>query len=392
MPLRYLTAGESHGPALTAILEGMAAGLPVNEELIAADLARRQSGAGAGERMAIEQDRARILAGVMEGVTTGAPIALQLVNRDHGNWKGKAVPAYTTPRPGHADLAAAVKYGYGDVRPSLERASARETAARVAVGAVCRAFLRAFGVTVDAYVSAIGDHAARLDGLSFPDRIAKARQSDVQCPDPEAASRIVQAIEKARSSGETLGGVIDVVVQGAPVGLGSHVNWDRRLDARLAHAVLGVPAIKGVEIGDAFANAAKSGSQAHDAIVASSAPGVSLARKGNSSGGIEGGITNGQPVWLRAAMKPIPTTRKGQETVDLATGKPCLTYYERSDVCPVPRAVVVLEAVVAIVLADALTEKLGGDSLAEMLPRFSSLRRATLDDLRMTGGTHVFWE
>jgi chorismate synthase len=392
MPLRYLTAGESHGPALTAILEGMAAGLPVNEELIAADLARRQSGAGAGERMAIEQDRARILAGVMEGVTTGAPIALQLVNRDHGNWKGKAVPAYTTPRPGHADLAAAVKYGYGDVRPSLERASARETAARVAVGAGCPAVRRAVGVTVDAYVSAIGDHAARLDGLSFPDRIAKARQSDVQCPDPEAASRIVQAIEKARSSGETLGGVIDVVVQGAPVGLGSHVNWDRRLDARLAHAVLGVPAIKGVEIGDAFANAAKSGSQAHDAIVASSAPGVSLARKGNSSGGIEGGITNGQPVWLRAAMKPIPPTRKGQETVDLATGKPCLTYYERSDVCPVPRAVVVLEAVVAIVLADALTEKLGGDSLAEMLPRFSSLRRATLDDLRMTGGTHVFWE
>jgi chorismate synthase len=388
MPLRYLTAGESHGPALTAILEGMAAGLPVSEDLLAADLARRQSGAGAGERMGIEKDRALILAGVMEGVTTGAPIALQLINKDHGNWKGKAVNAYTTPRPGHADLAAAVKYGYDDVRPSLERASARETAARVAVGAVCRAFLRTFGITVDAYVSAIGGHTARLDGLAFPDRIARARRSDVQCPDPETDSQILRAIEHAKTSGETLGGVIDVVALGVPAGLGSHANWDRRLDARLACAVLGVPAIKGVEIGSAFANAAKPGSQAHDAIL----PGPQgLDRKSNACGGVEGGISNGQPVWLRAAMKPIPTTRKGQETVDLATGKTSLTYYERSDVCPVPRAVVVLEAVTAIVLADALSEKLGGDSIAEMKPRFAALRRATLDDLRMTGTPHVFW-
>jgi len=383
-----LTAGESHGPALTAIIEGMAAGLPITEEMIAADLARRQTGAGAGDRMAIEQDRAAILSGVMEGVTTGAPITLQLVNRDHANWKGKAVPAYTTPRPGHADLAAAVKYGYADIRPSLERASARETAARVAVGAICRAFLKTFGITVDGYVAAINGHTARLEGMSFSDRVVRARRSEVQCPDPETAAQIVSLIDRAKSQGETLGGIIEIVVQGVPVGLGSHVNWDRRLDARLAQAVLGVPAIKGIEIGDAFASTAKPGSQAHDAIV----PGpAGLERRSNACGGIEGGITNGQPVWLRAAMKPIPTTRKGQDTIDLATGKPCLTYYERSDICPVPRAVVVLEAVVAIVMADALTEKLGGDSLAEMTPRFASLRRTTLDDTRMSGQPHLFW-
>ena len=385
MSLRYLTAGESHGPALTAILEGMAAGLPISEDQIAIDLVRRQSGAGAGGRMAIERDRAQILAGVMEGVTTGAPIALQIANADHANWQGKPVPAYTTPRPGHADLAAVAKYGYADIRPSLERASARETAARVAVGAVCRAFLRTFGITVDAYVSAIGGQSANLNGIPIPERIANARASAVQCPGSEAAAQMLQLIEDAQTSGETLGGIIDVIVQGAPVGLGSHVNWDRRLDARLAQAVLGVPAIKGVEIGDAFANAAKPGSQAHDAIDAN------LGRQTNACGGIEGGITNGQPIWLRAAMKPIPTTRKGQQTVDLATGLPCPTRYERSDVCPVPRAVVVLEAVTAIVLADALIEKLGGDSIAEMKPRFDTLRRATPDTLRMTGDAHVFW-
>jgi len=324
----------------------------------------------------------------MEGVTTGAPLALQIINRDHANWKGKAVPAYTTPRPGHTDLAAAVKYGYSDVRPSLERASARETAIRVATGAVCRALLNTFGITVGGYVSALGGHVARLDGLAFSERLTRARMSDVQCPDPDSASEMTRSIEKARSSGETLGGILEVVAQGVPAGLGSHVNCDRRLDARLAQAMLGVPAIKGVEIGSAFDNAAKAGSLAQDAIVAD---GNVLNRKTNACGGIEGGISNGQTVWLRAAMKPIPTTRKGQETVDLATGKPALTYYERSDVCPVPRAVVVLEAVVAIVLADALIEKLGGDSIAEMKPRFDALRRATLEDVRMTGLPHVFW-
>ncbi len=388
MPLRYLTASESHGPALTAILEGMPAGLPLDEDLIALDLVRRQSGAGTGDRMAIEKDRAQILAGVMEGVTTGAPIALQLINKDHANWKGKAVPAYTTPRPGHADLAAAVKYGYDDIRPALERASARETAARVAVGAVCRAYLNTFGITVGGYVTAIGGHAATLEGLSFDHRISRARASETQCPDPDTADLITKAIGKAHDAGETLGGIIEIAVQGLPVGLGSHVNWDRRLDARLAQAVLGVPAIKGVEIGNAFDNTGKPGTLAHDAVI----PGPDgLQRRSNACGGVEGGISNGEPLWLRAAMKPIPSTRKGQDTVNLATGAVSLTYYERSDVCPVPRAVVVLEAVVAIVLADALMEKLGGDSIAEMKPRFDILRRATFADVRMTGQPHVFW-
>lgn len=389
MALRYLTAGESHGPALTAILEGLPAGLALSEDLIAADLARRQTGAGSGDRMSIEKDRALILAGVMEGITTGAPLALQIVNKDHANWKGKAVPAYTTPRPGHADLAAAVKYGYADVRPSLERSSARETASRVAVGAVCRAFLNAFGITVGGYVSALGEHTARLEGLPLQDRLSRARLSDAQCPDPDASEQMAKAIEKARAAGETLGGLLEVFVCGLPAGLGSHVNWDRRLDARLAQAVMGMNAIKGVEIGDAFDNARRAGTQAHDAIRAS-ADGT-IGRGSNRCGGIEGGISNGEPVWLRAAMKPIPTTRKGQDTVDLATGKPALTYYERSDVCPVPRAVIVLESVVAHTVADALLEKLGGDSLEEMRPRFEALRSATLDDLRMTGQPHVFW-
>ena len=389
MPLRYLTAGESHGPALTAILEGMPAGLPLDESLIAVDLARRQTGAGSGDRMAIEKDYAQLLAGVMEGVTTGAPITLQIVNKDHANWKGKAVPAYTTPRPGHADLVSAVKYGYDDVRPSLERASARETAVRVAVGAVCRAFLGTFGIRVGGYVSSLGDVSARLDGLPFSDRISRARGSEAQCPDPDAAAQMAKAIEKAKAAGETLGGVIEVVATGVPVGLGSHVNWDRRLDARIGMAILSMNAIKGVEIGDAFANTRRPGTQAHDAIL----PGENgdITRRGNACGGVEGGISNGQPLWVRAAMKPIPTTRKGQDTIDLATGQPSLTYYERSDVCPVPRAVIVLEAIFCHVLADALVEKLGGDSIKEMRQRFDLLRRATLEDLRMTGQPHVFW-
>ncbi|MDD4101897.1 MAG: chorismate synthase [Kiritimatiellae bacterium] len=388
MSLRYLTAGESHGPALTAILEGLPAGLALDETIIAADLARRQTAAGAGGRMAIEKDRAAILAGVMEGQTTGAPLAVQITNLDHANWKGREVPAYTIPRPGHADLAAAIKYGYDDIRPSLERASARETAARVAVGAACRALLSNFGIRVGGYVVAVGGKTASLSGIGFEDRIARARESAVQCPDPAAAQEIELLIEAARAEGQTLGGIIEIAAQGVPPGLGSHVNWDRRLDARLAQAVLGVPAMKGVEIGDAFNNTAVQGTRAHDAIY----PGQhGLERRGNACGGIEGGISNGNTVWLRAAMKPIPTTLQGQESVDLATGLASHSRYERSDVCPVPRAVIVLEAVVAIVLADALIEKLGGDSIAEMTPRFATLKRATFEGARMSGKPHLFW-
>lgn len=389
MALRFLTAGESHGPALTTIIEGLPAGMELNEEMIIADLARRQSGAGSGDRMAIEKDRAHILSGVMSGVTTGAPLTLQIQNADHANWKGKEIPAYTTPRPGHADLAAVAKYGYSDIRPSLERASARETASRVAIGAVCRALLSHFGIDVAGYVIGIGEHLAELDGLPHLERIRRARQSDVQCPDPDAAAKMITSIEWAKNAGETLGGIVQITATGVPIGLGSHVNWDRRLDSRLAQIILSMNAVKGVEIGDAFANATRPGTQVHDAVVLQDDG--TFSRRTNGCGGIEGGISNGQPVWLRAAIKPIPTTRKGQDTIDLVTGKPILTYYERSDVCPIPRAVVIIESLVNFVLADALLEKLGGDSMQELQGRFKTLRQATFESLRLAGGTHLFW-
>lgn len=389
MPLELLTAGESHGPALTAILAGMPAGLPLDEELIAADLSRRQAGAGAGGRMAIEKDRARILAGVMAGVTTGAPIAMEIANADFGNWRGKDVPAYTTPRPGHADLAAVVKYGFGDIRPALERASARETAARVAAGAVCRAFLRAFGIEVGGYVAAIGKVRAELGGMDWGGRAAKAREAMAQCPDAAADKAMAAAIDAARKDGETLGGIVEVAVTGLPVGLGSYVTPERRLDARLAAAVMSVPAIKGFEIGEGFASASMRGTEAHDPIALGCGR---LTRPTDNCGGLEGGVTNGGVLWFRAAMKPIPTTLKGIGTVDLATGAEGKTRYERSDVCPVPRAVVVLEAVAARVLAEALMEKLGGDSVAEMRPRFEALKKAAWPDCRLGGKPQVFWQ
>ena len=388
MALKYLTAGESHGPALTAILEGMPSGLAINEDTIAHDLARRQSGTGAGDRMLIESDRAQITAGVMEGATTGAPIGLTIINRDHANWKGREVSPYTTPRPGHADLAATAKYNYKDIRPSLERASARETASRVAIGAVCRAFLKEFGITIDGYVNSIAGITGNVELYDFNERIAKARASDVQCPDSRAAEKMARAIEVAYREGETLGGIIEVVANNVPVGLGSHVEPSRRLDVRLAAAMLGMNAIKGVEIGDAFANAARQGSKAQDQICLD---GDRIVRRSNRCGGIEGGISNGSPIWLRVAMKPIPTTRKGQDTVDLATGEPRMATYERSDICPVPRAVVVCEALVSFIIADALIEKLGGDSLHEMLPRFKALTETNLDSLKLSSQPHIFW-
>ena len=342
--IRYMTAGESHGSGLTAILEGLPAGLALDAGLIRADLARRQIALGAGGRMAIETDQAEITAGVMAGRTTGAPVALFIGNRNHEAWAGQEVEAFTAPRPGHADFAAAVKYGYDDIRPALERASARETAARVAVGACCRAFLGEFGITVAGRILSIGGHTTEAD--------------------------IAAAIATATEEGETLGGVIEVTAAGLPVGLGSHVAADRRLDARLAAALMSVPAIKGVEFGDGFALAGMKGTETRGRM-----------------GGLAGGITDGTSLVLRAAMKPIPTTRRPQPTVDLATGTPAETVYERSDVCPVPRAVVILEAMVCLTLADALAEKLGGDSLAEMRPRFAALPRTVQLDSRKK----VFW-
>lgn len=387
--LRLLTAGESHGPELTAILEGLPAGLSLDPEIVNRELARRQRGYGAGPRMKIEQDEAEITAGVMAGVTTGAPLALRILNRDHEKWRGKAIPAMTAPRPGHVDLAAAVKYGYGDLRPGLERSSARETAARVAAGAVCRHFLAQFGVVIGGLVVQIGDVRTGDDPRPYPERFAAAEASDVRCADPDAALRMQAAIRAAIEARDTLGGVIEVAALGLPVGLGSHVQWDRRLEARLGAAVLSVQAMKGVEFGEAFENAGRRGTEAHDAIRLA---GRDLIRKSNRAGGIEGGISNGEPVVLRAAMKPIATTLQPQQTVDLATGAEVPTAYERSDFCPVPRAVPILEAVIAHVLADALLEKLGGDSLDEIRPRFEALRKASLDDLKMAGDGWVFWE
>jgi chorismate synthase len=388
MPLRFLTSGESHGAALMAILEGLPAGLSLTAEMIDYQLARRQRGYGAGPRMAIEHDRVVILSGVMGGVTIGSPITMQIENRDHPNWRGKSIKAMTNPRPGHADLTAAIKYGYRDLRLSLERASARETASRVAVGAVCGQYLAAFGIQIGGYVSAIGDVSMDVGAVDLITMAQRADSSDVCCPDPDAAVRMREIIHEARESGDTLGGMLEVFAIGLPPGLGSHVHWDRRLDSRLGGAVLGIQAVKGVEIGPAFANAKRRGTQAQDALHLED---DRLVRPTNHSGGLEGGITTGQPLQIRAAMKPIASTIIPQATVDLALGKETETQYERSDTCPVPRALPIVEAVVAFILADALIEKIGGDSLDEMRPRFESLRRARLSDLTLDNQEHIFW-
>ena len=410
--LRFLTAGESHGPVLTAILEGMIAGLPITAEAINRDLARRQIAYGAGGRMKIERDAVRITAGVMGGLTTGAPISLEVANLDYKAWAEKDVPPMTIPRPGHADLTAAIKYGYRDLRPALERASARETTMRVAVGAICRAYLAQFGITVGGYVVSIGEVDALVpDEQPYAERFALAESNDLRCPDPDAAEAMRKTIWDTMQAKDTLGGVFEIVATGVPAGLGSHVHFDRKIDGRLAAALMSIQAIKGVEIGPAFANARLRGTQVHDAIVTTSPPtplplrGMQAILRGegsmappflrrergpggigratNRAGGLEGGITTGEPIVLRAAMKPIATTLTPMQSVDLATGEPAPTRYERSDFCAVPRAVVIGEAMVAWVLADELIRKLGGDSLVEQLPRFASLRQSRLEDLPM---------
>ena len=389
MSLRFLTAGESHGPSLTAILDGMPAGIPLTPDIIDKELARRQKGYGSGGRMKIEKDTVQILAGVMAGQTTGAPIAMLVENADHIKWKGKAIEPMTAPRPGHADLTGAVKYGFRDLRPALERASARETTMRVAVGAVCKHYLAQFGIAVGGYVASIGEVTAELGDMPYEERFLRAEESDVRCPVESFASQMRAEIEQTIHAKNTLGGVLEIVALNVPLGLGSFAQWDRRLEAKLAMAVMSVQAIKGVEIGDAFANARLPGTQAHDAITLDQG---NLERSTNRAGGTEGGVSNGQPIILRAAMKPIATTLLPQSTVDLAAGAESPTRYERSDFCPVPRAVPILEAMVAFVLADALIEKLGGDSLNEMKPRFEALRKARLEDVQMDNTPHVFWD
>jgi chorismate synthase len=371
-----------------AILEGIPAGLPLDPSVINQDLARRQKGYGAGARMKIEQDEVQLMGGVMAGETTGAPLAMWIENSDHSRWRAKAIKPFTTPRPGHADLTGSAKYGYTDLRPALERASARETAARVAVGAVCRHLLGQFEIHVGGYVLSIGEVQADTTGIPLQERIENALGSEVGCPQPSAEDTMKIRIRQAMESRDTVGGVIEVVVFGVPIGLGSYVQWDRRLDSRLGAAILSIPAIKGVEIGPAFENTRLPGTKAHDPI---RLHGQQVVRQGERSGGLEGGITTGQPLVIRAAMKPIATTLTPQFSVDLASGDEAPATYERSDFCPVPRAVVIIESMAAFVIVDALLEKLGGDSLAELLPRFAALKKATLSDLQMANQDRKWW-
>lgn len=374
MALRFLTAGESHGRALTGILEGLPAGLELSTGDIDGQLARRQGGHGRGGRMKIESDRAEILAGVRWGLTLGSPITIAIENRDWENWRegmsveagrAGAIKPVTRPRPGHADLAGALKYGHRDVRNVLERSSARETAMRVALGAVAKKFLSEFGVSIGSYVTAIGPVGASTEG-DFAEMFKAAEASPVRCPDRAASEEMVGLIDRAGEEGDSLGGVFEVFALGVPPGLGSHVHWDRRLDGRLAQALMSIQAVKGVEAGLGFEAAGRFGSEVMDEIVpAGKGSSVPFTRKSNNAGGIEGGMSNGMPVVLRAAMKPIPTLKRPLKSVDIETGKAVEAAYERSDVCAAPAAAVIAEAMTALVLADAFLEKFGGDSIKE---------------------------
>jgi chorismate synthase len=372
--LRFLTAGESHGPALVGIVEGLPAGLRVDPAAIDRDLARRQIGVGRSARMRIENDRVEILSGMINGETMGAPVTLKIENLDYANWKDKRVPRQTIPRPGHADLAGAVKYGLNDLRLVAERASARETAMRVACGGLARQLLAEFGIVVGSHVLEIGGVRAEIPATAYEDIFARALASDVTVADAASAERIRARIEEVMRAKDTAGGVIEIVALNVPVGLGSHVHWDRKLDGRLAQAVMSIPSVKGVEIGTAFENSQKLGTQVQDEIFVNDKSPISnlqsrLTRHTNRAGGLEGGITNGMPVIIRAALKPIATTATPLRSIDLATGEAALAQYQRSDFCHVPRACVIGEAMVAWVLADALMEKLGGDSMSEMKRR-----------------------
>ena len=377
--LRYLTAGESHGRALVAVLEGLPSGVPLTSAEIARELARRRLGYGRGKRMRFEEDRLEVLGGLRHGRTLGSPLAVRIDNSEWPKWAevmspdpvedpeaattGKGV-ALTRPRPGHADLTGMQKYGFSEARPVLERASARETAARVAVGAAAKALLGQVGVAVLSHVVRLGPVATRSRAVPTLADLEEIDASPVRCLDGEAEGRMAAAVDAAKAAGDTLGGVVEVVAHGLPPGLGSYVHWDRKLDGRLAGALMSIQAIKGVEVGDGFAGAARPGSRAHDAIVPGRAG--TLRRRTGRSGGIEGGMSTGEVLRVRAAMKPLSTLVRALDTVDLATGARAKAVVQRSDVTAVPAAGVVAEAVVALVLADALLEKTGGDSLAEV--------------------------
>ena len=359
--LRYLTAGESHGRCLVAILEGLPAGLKVDEEIINLDLRRRQLSIGRGPRMAIEYDTIQILSGLRKKVTIGSPIALLIENEDTSI---NSLPSVTRPRPGHADLGGVVKYDRSDIRDVLERASARETAIRVALGGVCKILLDAFDIEILSHVVELGGIKAHVGGLDYEELKKRTLKSSLNCVDKRAEKEMIKKIEAVGKSGNTLGGVCEIIAVGVPVGLGSYAHSDRRLDARIAGALMSIQAIKGVEIGPGFRSAALLGSEVHDEIIYDRKKGFS--RKTNSAGGIEGGITNGQPVVVRIAMKPIATLGKPLSSVDIKTKQKVKAQVERHDICAVAAAGVVGEAVLAFELADAMTEKFGGDSLSEM--------------------------
>jgi chorismate synthase len=397
--LRFLTAGESHGPALAATLDGIPAGLPLTAEAIAFDLARRQLGYGRGARStSIERDRAEILAGVRHGLTLGSPILLLIRNRDWDNWTrvmqiepltaeqasqlaaliesgDKRAAPITRLRAGHADLAGAVKYGFDDVRNVLERASARETAARVAAGAVARAMLAALDIDVWSHTAEVGGVAIEPGRATRPRKEAEA--SPLRCLDPEAEPRMIARIDAARDAGDTVGGVFEVVVRGVPIGLGSHVHWDRRLDAALAGAITSIPIVKGVEFGLGFAQTRLFGSAVQDVIQRRDADGNWL-RGTNNAGGLEGGISNGQPILIRGAVKPISTLPRPLASADLITGEPVeKAHYERSDISVVPATGVVAEAMVCLTLASFVLDKFGGDSMTELLDNAARFRAQT---------------
>ena len=370
---RYLTAGESHGPQLTAIIEGIPSGLAVSLDTINADLGRRQQGYGRGGRMQIEIDRVEILSGVRWGETLGSPLTLSIVNRDWENWSEKMSPdrkyrdessAVTTPRPGHADLTGAIKYNHHDVRNILERSSARETAVRVAVGGVAKELLNCFDISVHAFVTELGGIKSDKGELSPAELVEKAAVSELFTYDQQAEAAMKQHIDAMKAAGDSVGGVVEIVVSGVPPGLGSYVQWDRKLDGRLAMALMSIQAIKGVEVGIGFAAAALPGSLVHDEILYDGDV-SSFRRASNRAGGIEGGMSNGENIVLRAAMKPIPTLYKPLKTVDLNSKATIEATVERSDICAVPAAAVVAEAVVAIEIASAFLEKFGNDSMLE---------------------------
>jgi chorismate synthase len=378
--LRYLNGGESHGKLLLAVIEGMPSGVPLNEAGVNLDLARRQKGYGRGGRMRIEQDQVEFVSGIRKGLTLGSPIGLQITNKDWKNWQEimaveSGEPAtqrvVTKPRPGHADLVGAIKYAHTDIRNVLEKASARETAIRVAVGAVAKVLLSPFGITVVSHVREIGGIPADTSRLSLDQIRAAAEESEVRCADAAAAEKMIQKIREAKEKGDTLGGIFEVIVDNVPIGLGSYSQWDRRLGARLAFALMSIQAMKGVEIGMGFEAARRFGSEVHDEIFYDESE-SRFYRKTNNAGGLEGGVTNGQPIVLRVAMKPIATLYSPLKSVDIKTKAPFEATVERSDICTVPAAGVIGEAVVAFELAAAMIEKFGGDSLIEMKRNYDS--------------------